>query len=74
MAKKKKLTSDRVMLEFRTEEQAKAFFNYFKEYGFDDFTQNDHVHDDLPSEEIPDCISSDEEPMENMGFYFIQIE
>ena len=74
MAKKKKLISDRVMIEFGSEEAAEAFFNYIKNEGFDHFIENDHVHNDLGVDLIPSYISSDEEPMEGMDFYFLQFD
>lgn len=72
--KPKKINSDRVLLEFRNEAQAQAFYDWFREYGFDSFIEADSVHDDLPQEDFPECLSSEEEPTDNMDFYFIQIE
>lgn len=60
--------------EFKNEAQAKAFYEWFRESGFNDFLENDSVHDDLPQEDFPECLTAEEEPMENMDFYFIQIE
>ena len=57
--------SSTVILNFANNKQARAFFKYFKEYGFDDLIMSDSVRDNLPSkyfyEEIVDAIEADEE-------------
>ena len=75
MSKKKK-EGNRVIIDFANNHQAEVFFNWFKESGFDDLVQNDHVHDDLPSEEFYNCISADELPgsMSDEEAYWIEIE
>ena len=70
---KKKITSDRVLLEFRNEAQAQAFYDWFRDFD-STVLEADSVHDDLPQEDFPECLSSEEEPADNMDFYFIQIE
>ena len=70
--------SNKVLIEFSTKKQAEAFYNYFDEYGFDDFRDNDHVRDDLPSKHVPQYVSIAElpgfitTPKEN--YYYIQIQ
>ena len=73
---KKKREGDRVLIQFANNEQAKVFFDWFKTYGYDDLTQSDRVHDDLPSELFYDCICSDELPgsMSDETCYYIEIE
>lgn len=70
------MATDRVLMEFGNEHQAKAFFEWFKEFGFNEFCQSDSVNDDLPEEYFPQCIAADEEPgsISDPDAYFIQIE
>lgn len=70
---KKKIKSDRVLLQFSSPKQARAFYDYFVETGFDDFTTNDYVHDDL-GKNVPECLTSNELPTEGMDNYYIELE
>lgn len=40
----------RIVIDFKNKKQGKVFLDWFKESGFDNLCENDHVHDDLPSE------------------------
>lgn len=63
----------RITIDFANENQAKAFYDWLLESGFDELTQNDRVHDQLPQEEFYSCISSNELPGA-LNSYYIEIE
>jgi hypothetical protein len=71
-----KREGSRVIIDFANNNQAKVFFNWFKEYGYDELINSDSVNDDLSSEEFYNCISADELPgnMSDEEAYWIEIE
>lgn len=72
----KKRAGDRVLIQFANNEQAEVFFEWFKDYGFDELLNSDSVHDDLPQELFYDCVCSSEKPgsMSDENCYYLEIE
>jgi hypothetical protein len=66
---------DRVLLQFRTREQAATFFNWFKESGFDQLMGSEVG--EAPQEPLFQCISADELPGEGCSdpdAFYLEIE
>lgn len=62
----------KVILQFENENQARAFYRWFKDYGFDELCENDAVHDQLSMEEFYSKIKNSSHPAKLT--YLINIE
>lgn len=58
----------RIVIDFRDMSQAKAFIEWFRDYGFYEFQQNDSVHDDLPSKFMPKKLKDCDIVRENVHY------
>lgn len=70
------MEGNRVIIDFSTENQAKIFYDWFMRAGFDNLIENDIVNNQLNSDEIYSCISSNELPgaLSDENAYWLEIE